>query len=1314
MNKINKKLIVLIITLALILSTVGIAVSKNFTAQAATVAFDLVTNPAVDEASQPTKLVQLGTTHKINDIPSVGNSIYIPGYGNITIPNSAKEISYTEYILVKDIPVGLAIEENAKALTLGVTTNISIKEHSGTILPDDSVDGDGSYEAGTYGIRFFKITAKDKNDDDVPVNDKLMVTPTGKSYYKLHIDPSNACDRLDPNLNFAVLMKGEIEIPEGGGQITIPPGSDTKITIPSTGYSGSIKYTEYIIPDNYNDPYLTINDAENIVLTKPVDEVSVYNISTRVDGTNSEYNSGTYSVRFVDFDDNRYFSDRLIMERIQPKNTTATIKLTEPNPAEPAGASQNTDLNMVFVPKTSYDEYVFKDLVVDFTANNYFEGENKITVPRENFYIHYDNDGSITQTSKVNFEYPAKYNIYYSPNHEYEESGEHFKIEYAGPLEADRLNYYLFDGIFAEKIEDSENGVCPNRFVYDKSNKDYLSYVLDDIKCKNGNQSSYIQEELIINGKHYTRDVDEDLKLDDKGYYKITYAPGHEFAHNVYSRVEYIDSIVEESNYEIYTIYDYISFVEKSKVDGFTRGMTVTLQNDLDFTDIEFIPISVFNGTFLGNGHTLKNVTVKGTGSYSGIFRHISEEGKVSRLNVNAEIELKDSQKFLGGIAGSNSGTIEECSFSGSITGKNSIGGICGRNELIQNDSTKKIYGKIINCKNNGSITGYGNIGGICGYNCGEIIDSENTGVINCKDYPTTKESTVMSVGGICGFDNGIKIIHCKNRGSVGYNKIGSFIGGITGMSVGNITECVNYGNIIGRANVGGICGYNASFTSKTERDYVQNELEQLLFINFGIESSSNAGETHTPELLQKETSSKINYCHNEGTINGENIVGGIVGYMNQGTNLTTTVNACYNSALIKGNQNAIGGVIGNYMSGDFSECFNTGEVRAEEGKGVGGIAGTSQGEIKDCYAVCDVIGSHHVGGIVGEGLHVSTCYSNANIIASGECVGAIAGNLTGRATFNYYIFSTVDGIDNVGYIRKATRLTYEDLSSKNGELSSKVTGFDTDIWEGGNGKLHYPQLKIFANCKDEVINQDIETEILEKSNSSTILSYKILFLNEDGDQISCIHIYYDESAEKEIIPKVPEKEGYYGEWADYKVKNLTKDQRIKPVYVKALSSLANSDKRTPEILITGVFHPDTILEAEKIPFDKSVTYNGYTVFEQYRLNATLHGEPVNLTGSTIKVHVPNSVKKPCIGVLIGKGCDIHNGEMVGSYLKYDYVSNDFLVLYKRSTIDDGTKNIAIISAAIGAVLALCIVGIGKLIKRKKIKKIKEKNHSNE
>ena len=94
------------------------------------------------------------------------------------------------------------------------------------------------------------------------------------------------------------------------------------------------------------------------------------------------------------------------------------------------------------------------------------------------------------------------------------------------------------------------------------------------------------------------------------------------------------------------------------------------LDADIDMGDMwtslgNGLIITAFKGTFYGNGHTIR-ISISGAmENYQGLFARIGENGKVQNLHVEGNIQC--GSRLVGGIAGENYGTIENCWVSADI-----------------------------------------------------------------------------------------------------------------------------------------------------------------------------------------------------------------------------------------------------------------------------------------------------------------------------------------------------------------------------------------------------------------------------------------------------------------------------------------------------------------------------------------------------------------------------------------------------------------------------------------------------------------------
>lgn len=154
---------------------------------------------------------------------------------------------------------------------------------------------------------------------------------------------------------------------------------------------------------------------------------------------------------------------------------------------------------------------------------------------------------------------------------------------------------------------------------------------------------------------------------------------------------------------------------------------------------LEWTPEGIFRGSFDGDGHTVSGLYING-GNSIGLFSAVSEEGVIQNLHVVNSYIYSGKGWYVGGIAGTVSGIIRDCSFSGAVTGHSNVGGIAGLGPGRE---------RIIGCLNLGNISGRSNMtAGIGGYMQGEIISCLSIGTVNRGGAIAGSSST--TVDGCC------------------------------------------------------------------------------------------------------------------------------------------------------------------------------------------------------------------------------------------------------------------------------------------------------------------------------------------------------------------------------------------------------------------------------------------------------------------------------------------------------------------------------------------------------------------------------------
>jgi len=287
--------------------------------------------------------------------------------------------------------------------------------------------------------------------------------------------------------------------------------------------------------------------------------------------------------------------------------------------------------------------------------------------------------------------------------------------------------------------------------------------------------------------------------------------------------------IDSENLIEISTPEEFVDFAEACKLDIYSLGKVVELKTDINISGFEFEGIAYFNGTFHGNGYTIKGMNLKEKGSQQGLFRYIGELGIVADLNVIGVVSPEGSQEEIGGIVGVNYGTIINCSFTGAVSGQKSVGAIAGIN---------KSYGQIFECKTNAVVLATDYTGGIAGVNEGIIDACTNESRVNIEELDPVLDLAGMDIsdlniaqtivarnntGGIAGKSSGV-ISNCTNSGAIGYEHTGYNVGGIVGYQNGVVLNCTNMGTVYGRKDVGGIVGQAEPYIAS---EYLSEQVEQ-------------------------------------------------------------------------------------------------------------------------------------------------------------------------------------------------------------------------------------------------------------------------------------------------------------------------------------------------------------------------------------------------------------------------------------------------------------------------------------------------------
>ena len=194
-----------------------------------------------------------------------------------------------------------------------------------------------------------------------------------------------------------------------------------------------------------------------------------------------------------------------------------------------------------------------------------------------------------------------------------------------------------------------------------------------------------------------------------------------------------------------------------------------------------------FTGGFDGDGHVISNLTIAGV-CYLGLFGGLGYGATLQSLGLEAVKVTGD--RYVGGLVGSNRGTIAICHVEANIRGQLFVGGLVGANADT---------GSIVEGYSACAISGDYWVGGLVGANLGSIIESYSTGSVSGESR----------VGGLAG-DNGIYGSITESYSTAMVTGDGA-VGGLVGLNwyQGSINESYSTGTVSGEGPVGGLVGNN-------------------------------------------------------------------------------------------------------------------------------------------------------------------------------------------------------------------------------------------------------------------------------------------------------------------------------------------------------------------------------------------------------------------------------------------------------------------------------------------------------------------------
>ena len=416
-------------------------------------------------------------------------------------------------------------------------------------------------------------------------------------------------------------------------------------------------------------------------------------------------------------------------------------------------------------------------------------------------------------------------------------------------------------------------------------------------------------------------------------------------------------------------------------------GFNFALKNDIDastITDYQAIGSgdTAYTGHFDGMDHRIIGLNAKG-----GLFGTIGTEGtepgiggSVENVRIYSSKIATDSNGKAGAIAAQNNGMISNVTGLGNsifvnqnaADSKSSIGGLAGSNAgSIEESSDRSTV-----------IAGAGTVaGGLTGTNSGSIFDVETSSAVTTNLQKGDQK--ISQVGGIAGSNTG-SIENASVHGVTGKTGLTETAGGIAGSNSGTIENVYNESILRGTKGIGGIAGVNT--------DTITNAANAMEI------KGDDGTSTNIGGLVGNQQSGSITNGRNTGTITGHENVGGLVGTNGKESTLSNLENG--HTASITGDIN-VGGLAGTNegtIKAEDSGLVSYGQITGTTN--VGGIAGsnTNTGIIENVNSHLNLNAkrdnAQYFGGVAGknDGRITNAVYSGTLTAANAQYVGGITG----------------------------------------------------------------------------------------------------------------------------------------------------------------------------------------------------------------------------------------------------------------------------------------------------------------------------------
>jgi hypothetical protein len=388
---------------------------------------------------------------------------------------------------------------------------------------------------------------------------------------------------------------------------------------------------------------------------------------------------------------------------------------------------------------------------------------------------------------------------------------------------------------------------------------------------------------------------------------------------------------------------------------------------------------------------------------FGGLVGYNYKNGTVANCSVEGPCSISGGSysERLGGMIGSNSGTIQDCYVVGAtITGHKYIGGLAGLSSS---------RAKIINCYAICPVTGKNNLGGLVGSASSDSVTKsyylaqadgggpDNSLGTGLTDEQFRRAGSFIDWSFYGSSENGVWAIWDGHT----YPKFSWQISGYPGK--GNGTKSDPY--LVSNPDEMQVIGTYSTFFSKHYRlmshlDMLNTPINAIGHNTVPFTGTFDGGG-HVISKFTYESSGQDNI--------------GLFGYVDDPNALIHRL-GLEDVDIDANDGNYVGSIVGRLNSGSIEECYSSiacetcfATVKSSSGNYVGSIAGYSNGSIVDCYNYGTTVeAANYGGGLVGgngDDGTIHQCYSNGFVTSLSNPGGLVAdGNdPNNNVTFSFW-----------------------------------------------------------------------------------------------------------------------------------------------------------------------------------------------------------------------------------------------------------------------------------------------------------------------